>query len=170
MNHICPILNDYCKGGLCKWWNEYANDCAISLLPNVLTNNMCKTETESMFAKEPLQIVDLNFGTRITNALLRNKITTIDQLCTVSDDELLKIRNLGEKAVREIRTTINLYKTFKSQLLYCKLTNTAAIHDNNTLIPIHATPIANFTKIIIDSIKSCLIHCIIRTFNGLLYS
>jgi DNA-directed RNA polymerase alpha subunit len=52
----------------------------------------------------PIQL--LNMSGRTTNSLLRADITTIGQLASKSDADLLHMRNFGAKSLREVRDTL----------------------------------------------------------------
>ena len=56
------------------------------------------------------QIEALNLSQRSYNALKRLNITTVSELSSFSYDDLIIIRNLGEKSVREIIDKVNNFK------------------------------------------------------------
>jgi len=49
------------------------------------------------------RIEQLGMSVRLTNALKANRITTVGQLASTSQDDLLSIRSVGRFCVREIR-------------------------------------------------------------------
>jgi hypothetical protein len=49
----------------------------------------------------------LNFSTRTYNALIQNKIKTVEQLINYPQNELIKIKNLGQKSLLEIISFMN---------------------------------------------------------------
>lgn len=51
---------------------------------------------------EPKSIVNCNFNARITRALLRAGIRTVDELRELDADSIANVRNLGKKSVNEI--------------------------------------------------------------------
>ena len=54
-----------------------------------------------MTTKEINEIIGLNPTVRLFNILVHNDIT-LDKLKTMSEDEIMKIRNIGRKCVNEI--------------------------------------------------------------------
>ena len=55
-------------------------------------------------------IRDLSISARARSILLSAGFETIEDLQFVSDEDLLKLRNMNQKCVTEIRTAINSYK------------------------------------------------------------
>ena len=53
------------------------------------------------------RIIDLNFSLRIQNALNAENITTLDQLLSLTEEDLYNITNLGITSIREILKKIN---------------------------------------------------------------
>lgn len=56
----------------------------------------------SEVAADEIALEELRFPTRTINALKKSGIKTLADLAAKPEDELLKIRNLGEKSIREI--------------------------------------------------------------------
>ncbi|MFH0889894.1 MAG: DNA-directed RNA polymerase subunit alpha C-terminal domain-containing protein [Candidatus Aenigmatarchaeota archaeon] len=54
-------------------------------------------------------IQHLGLSSRTNNSLLRGGVDVIDQLEEKSDEELLKIRNVGVKSIREVRERLEAY-------------------------------------------------------------
>lgn len=54
-----------------------------------------------------LTINDIGLSIRSYNCLMRANIRKVQDLINLSDDDLIKIRNLGQKSLKEIRTQIN---------------------------------------------------------------
>ena len=52
------------------------------------------------------KISDIVPSVRICRALQRSGIDTIGDLCALKDDDLLKVRNLGEKGINELKNTL----------------------------------------------------------------
>lgn len=51
-------------------------------------------------------ISKLQLSTRSSRALARSKITTITQLCSYTENDILRIRNLGVKSLNEIESEL----------------------------------------------------------------
>ncbi len=60
------------------------------------------TTTALSESERKMPIEDLGLSTRTTNAILSGKIKTLEELLTKGDDELLKLRGFGQKAVSEV--------------------------------------------------------------------
>lgn len=50
-----------------------------------------------------MPIEDLNLSVRAYNALKRHNITKVGELLALSNEELLNIRNFGDKSLNELR-------------------------------------------------------------------
>ena len=59
-------------------------------------------EPESMYSSDDRPIDVLNLSVRSYNCLKRAKIYTVQQLLDISSEELIKVRNLGQKSLTEI--------------------------------------------------------------------
>lgn len=72
--------------------------------------NSLNTETNDNQSKSywavGTPVTYLNLSNRITNALMRNKIDTIDKLLLMEEEDLNRIRGLGRKSIQEILTFI----------------------------------------------------------------
>ena len=55
-------------------------------------------------------VTSLNLSPGIQNTLRRNDIVTVNQLASISDHELLKIRQLGKVSLSEIRKCLKEYR------------------------------------------------------------
>ena len=49
-----------------------------------------------------MKIEDLELSVRTYTCLKRNKINTVDELCDLSKDDIIKFRNLGRMSLEEI--------------------------------------------------------------------
>ena len=58
-----------------------------------------KTEKNSELGK---QIEDLDFSVRTYNCLKRAAINTVGDLISKTEDEMIKVRNLGKKSLDEV--------------------------------------------------------------------
>ena len=64
-----------------------------------------------------ISIDDLDLSVRSTNCLRRAGIATVDDLCNKTEDDMMKIRNLGKKSLDEIKKKlIDLGRTFKPMI------------------------------------------------------
>lgn len=69
-------------------------------IPEIYTNNGTKSNEEL-----PLDILELSV--RADNCLRRANIGTISELCAMSESELTRIRNMGVKTVREVKSKLS---------------------------------------------------------------
>lgn len=68
-----------------------------------------------------MYISELNLSTRVTNALIRAGINTVDKLCSViRDDKLRNISSIGNDGIREVMEEVycrdckrGIYGTYK---------------------------------------------------------
>ncbi len=60
------------------------------------------TTTQSGIALDEISLEELRLPTRTVNALKKAGISTLADLADRSEDDLLRVRNLGEKSIREI--------------------------------------------------------------------
>ena len=78
-------------------------------IPRILDSSMVmpkpKEERAEKFSDMPLH--DLNFSVRTYNSLMRGNVRTLGDLVALTDEELLKIRNLGRLGVCEVREKID---------------------------------------------------------------
>lgn len=102
-----------------------AVDKASGILQEYL--QMFRTTSEKILAPDPNEeidkiaegpksanIEDLDLTVRSTNCLRRAGISTIDELCDRTEDDMMKIRNLGRKSLEEIREKLRaMGKDFK---------------------------------------------------------
>ncbi len=54
-------------------------------------------------------ISSLKLSNRVYNALMREGIVSIEQICAMSEEQLLKINRIGEKGISELREKIEKY-------------------------------------------------------------
>lgn len=58
-----------------------------------------------------MKIEELDLSVRAYNVLRRARIETVEQLQQLSDDDLLRLRNMGVSTVKEIREKVAYVKT-----------------------------------------------------------
>lgn len=63
------------------------------------------TEGEQVSDEVSIDILDLS--ARAGHCLQRARIDTIDQLCTMTEEELYRIRNMGKKTVDEVKDKLS---------------------------------------------------------------
>lgn len=63
---------------------------------------MVETEDESKEKIYEMTIEELDFSVRSYNCLKRAGINTVDDLCKKTEDEMMKVRNLGKKSLEEV--------------------------------------------------------------------
>ena len=61
-----------------------------------------QSQTQDGIALDEVVLEELHLPTRTVNALRKAGIKTLGDLADRSEDDLLRIRNLGEKSIREI--------------------------------------------------------------------
>lgn len=52
---------------------------------------------------EDMSIEELDFSVRSYNCLKRAAITTVSELCNKTEEEMMKVRNLGKKSLKEVK-------------------------------------------------------------------
>lgn len=67
-----------------------------------------KIRTTQAYA-EAIRITDVGLSNRTRNALLRGGITSLGDVCKLSFDDMLKIRDLGAKSREEVMAKLNEY-------------------------------------------------------------
>lgn len=78
--------------------NQWTYDSAIEYINN--------HKPEKPTPLYPEDILDLEFSVRTYNCLRRKYITTVEELLQKSQEDLMKVRNLGRKSLKEIKTKI----------------------------------------------------------------
>ena len=63
---------------------------------------MVETEDESKEKIYEMTIEELDFSVRSYNCLKRASINTVDDLCKKTEEEMMKVRNLGKKSLEEV--------------------------------------------------------------------
>lgn len=71
-----------------------------------LLRKILKTLEKRKQDAERKDVRGLGMSTYTTNCLIGADISTIDQLVTLSDSDLLRLPNLGKKALNEIKATL----------------------------------------------------------------
>ena len=64
-----------------------------------------------LFNNKNIKIEELDFSCRTYNCLKRANLLTINDIINLSEDDLMKIRNMGKKSVKEIQEKLNDLKT-----------------------------------------------------------
>jgi DNA-directed RNA polymerase subunit alpha len=111
---------DYDKLSLEVWTNGAMTPRdAVALASKILTEHLSKfltttdkDDSTGIFTKEPapagqqptdMTIEDLDLSVRSYNCLKRAGISTVNELCSKSEDEMMKVRNLGKKSLKEVK-------------------------------------------------------------------
>ena len=68
---------------------------------------MTETLKESTNKTEDLTIEELDFSVRSYNCLKRAAINTVGELIKKSDEDMMKVRNLGRKSLEEVIQKLN---------------------------------------------------------------
>ena len=85
------------------------NDMALNI------DVMSETQGESGNKVLDMTIEELDFSVRSYNCLKRAGIQTVQELATKSEDEMIKVRNLGKKSLKEVKEKLHeLGLTFRS--------------------------------------------------------
>ena len=54
-----------------------------------------------------MDIVELDLSVRAYNCLKRHGIDTVEQLCEMSMDDMMRVRNLGRRSLEEVLNKMN---------------------------------------------------------------
>jgi DNA-directed RNA polymerase subunit alpha len=112
-------VTDYDKLTLEVWTNGALQpDEAVSLAAKVLSEHlnlfinlsdaaedvtvMNETEDENKDKVTEMQIEEMELSVRSYNCLKRAGISTVGELCAKTQDEMMKVRNLGRKSLDEV--------------------------------------------------------------------
>lgn len=68
-----------------------------------MNSYMTETETENKNSKMEKTIEDLDLSVRSYNCLRRAGINTVADLIAKSEEDMMKVRNLGRKSLKEIK-------------------------------------------------------------------
>ena len=79
--------------GLCRELNEQAEGVEVGAVPTVVEEN----------PQHSIKIEDLNLSQRSYNCLKREGINQVGQLLSRSEQDLLDIRNFGQKSIDEVK-------------------------------------------------------------------
>jgi DNA-directed RNA polymerase subunit alpha len=74
------------------------NDEVLSM-DDILEENGVETVSKG----QQLMIEDLDLSVRSYNCLKRAGIQTVDELTQKTEDEMMKVRNLGKKSLKEVK-------------------------------------------------------------------
>ena len=117
-------VTDYDKLTLDVYTNgTLAPDEAVSLAAKVLSAHLSRfidlsenaKSAEVMIEKEDnekekvleMNIDELELSVRSYNCLKRAGINTVEELCNRTSDDMMKVRNLGQKSLEEIKLKLN---------------------------------------------------------------
>ena len=112
-------ITDYDKLTLDVYTNgTLAPDEAVSLAAKVLSEHlslfidlsenansaeiMVETESDEKEKVLEMNIVELELSVRSYNCLKRAGINTVEELCNLTSDDMMKVRNLGRKSLEEV--------------------------------------------------------------------
>lgn len=79
-----------------------ASEKLLTVLKNLPANKTNHDDTDS----DATCLCSLPFSNRILNALARYNIVTLEQLQSMDEDALSRVRNLGDKSINEIKTIL----------------------------------------------------------------
>lgn len=81
-----------------------------------MENILKESSTEAPSKSQQMMIEDLDLSVRSYNCLKRAGIQTVDELTQKTEDEMMRVRNLGKKSLKEVKdklTELNLgFKSF----------------------------------------------------------
>ncbi|MBQ9989271.1 MAG: DNA-directed RNA polymerase subunit alpha [Clostridia bacterium] len=117
-------VTDYDKLTLDVWTNgTIAPDEAVSLAAKIMTEHlalfvnltdhvssveiMVQKEDESKDGVFEKSIDDLDLSVRSYNCLKRAGINTVEELVKMTEEEMMKVRNLGRKSLEEVQQKLN---------------------------------------------------------------
>ena len=70
---------------------------------------LVKTDDDKQQQILSMKIEDMDFSVRSYNCLKRANIHTVEDLCRKTEDEMLKVRNLGKKSLDEVMQKLEAY-------------------------------------------------------------
>ncbi|HAK05169.1 MAG TPA: DNA-directed RNA polymerase subunit alpha [Firmicutes bacterium] len=79
----------------------------IDLEDDTYDVNIIKEPTTGDVQKPPLPIVELDLSVRSYNCLRRAGIETVLELADKTEEEMMKVRNLGKKSLKEVKEKLN---------------------------------------------------------------
>lgn len=117
-------ITDYDRLVLEVWTNRtIAPDSAVSLAAKILMEHvklftdltesvssveiMVEKEEEDIDRKLEMTVEDLDLSVRSYNCLKRAGINSVDELVRKSEEDMMKVRNLGKKSLQEIREKLS---------------------------------------------------------------
>jgi DNA-directed RNA polymerase subunit alpha len=68
-----------------------------------MENVINEGSTETVGKGQQLMIEDLDLSVRSYNCLKRAGIQTVEELTQKTEDEMMKVRNLGKKSLKEVK-------------------------------------------------------------------
>lgn len=81
---------------------EYMREVMAELFRALMVVGTKQDNTDASDEKE-IPISELNLSVRAYNCLMRAGIRTVEELCALTDDDFLNIRNLSKKCIEEIK-------------------------------------------------------------------
>ncbi len=93
----------YASALLRDFFGYIATDLDIVLEEDVTTDTESALVDERYQKAKEILIEELNLPTRTINALKKHGVSTLKDLALLDEDQLLSVRNLGEKSIQEIR-------------------------------------------------------------------
>ena len=91
------VKEDY-KLYIAQMQNQWTYDSAVQYI-----NNNTPEQPTPLY---PEDIIDLEFSVRTYNCLRRSRVFTVEELLSKSEEDLMKIRNLGRKSLKEIKNKL----------------------------------------------------------------
>ena len=91
------VKEDY-KLYIAQMQNQWTYESAIEYI-----NNHKPEQYTPLYQED---IIDLEFSVRTYNCLKRSRINTVEELLQKSEEDLMRVRNLGRKSLKEIKNRI----------------------------------------------------------------
>ncbi|BCK01428.1 DNA-directed RNA polymerase subunit alpha C-terminal domain-containing protein [Anaerocolumna chitinilytica] len=89
----CDFSNEK---GICKFFHLYAG-----------LHNGCIKEPSQEAERTDMELQSLDLSVRTYNGLRRQGIDTIEKLQSLTDEELKRVRNIGEKGFNEVKEKLS---------------------------------------------------------------
>lgn len=110
-----------------------------------------------------MKIEELGLSARAYNCLRRARIDTVEQLQQMTDDDLLRIRNMGARTVEEIREKVVYIKTMTigdkiRSMTDQELAEAAAEEYSKMYVHTMKTQNADVSQLFIESLKHHAYH------------
>lgn len=121
LNRLAKEGKDIKVSGL-AYQNFLATAEATTVSKNPIPDNELMVEGHADYMKEKvlgMKVEELDFSSRTLNALKRSNINTVEELISFTEDEIIKVRNIGETGFTELLKKLRgLGLSFREREIY----------------------------------------------------